>query len=141
MSTFSRRVRTDDGVVELETMFGALMVMVALSLMVSAGVYVNSSLAVSTAAHAATRAASLERTHHDAQSAAQKAAERSLKDRVACVSPVVATDTAQFVSGGVVTVEVSCVVPWVGMVDVNWVPPPTASAVAASPIEQWKASS
>lgn len=136
-----RHLTDDDGFVELETMFGAVMIVSALSALLMASVFVNSQLAVSNAAHAAARAASLERSTGDATAAAQSAAGAALGDRVICEGMTATVNTGRFEPGGVVTVEVRCQVPWLGAMPRVWVPPRTASSQASSPIEAWKAQS
>ncbi|MCM2424178.1 TadE/TadG family type IV pilus assembly protein [Streptomyces sp. RKAG293] len=110
------RIRSEHrerGSYALETAVLAPVVIGLLGLMVAFGRVVDAEGAVDSAAHAAARAASLERDGEHAQSQAQTAADRSLEgDGITCQTSSVLVDTGGFSldvgTEATVTVTISC---------------------------------
>ncbi|MFC4469216.1 TadE/TadG family type IV pilus assembly protein [Streptomyces xiangluensis] len=106
-------LRQDRGNASLETAVLAPVLIAVLGLMVAFGRITDAEGAVDAAAHAAARAASLERDAGTAQSAAQDAVTRSLDgDGVTCQTSNVALDTSGYATGvgeaATVTAAISC---------------------------------
>jgi Flp pilus assembly protein TadG len=106
-------LRQDRGSASLETAVLAPALIAILGLMVAFGRITDAEGAVDAAAHAAARAASLERDAGTAQSAAQDAVTRSLDgDGVTCQTSNVTLDTSGYATGvgeaATVTATISC---------------------------------
>ncbi|MEU5298958.1 TadE/TadG family type IV pilus assembly protein [Streptomyces umbrinus] len=108
-----RRLRQDRGSYALETAVLAPVLIIVLGLMIAFGRVTDAEGAVDSAAHAAARAASLERDAGTAQTAAQDAVSRSLDgDGVTCQASNVAIDTSGYATdvgeAATVTATISC---------------------------------
>lgn len=108
-----RRADRDRGSASLEVAVLAPAIIALLCLMIAFGRVTDADGAVDAAAHAAARAASLERDATTAQSQARTAAEDSLSgDGVTCQSTDVAVDTSDYAldvgQAGTVTATISC---------------------------------
>jgi Flp pilus assembly protein TadG len=108
-----RRLRQDRGSYALETAVLAPVLIIVLGLMIAFGRVTDAEGAVDSAAHAAARAASLERDAGTAQTAAQDAVSRSLDgDGVTCQTSNVAIDTSGYATdvgeAATVTATISC---------------------------------
>lgn len=107
------RTHADRGSYALETAVLAPVLIAILLLMVAFGRVTDAEGSVDAAAHAAARAASLERDATTAQSAAQEAVTRSLDgDGVTCQASSVAVDTSGFATdvgeAATVTATIEC---------------------------------
>ncbi|GAA3808441.1 TadE family protein [Streptomyces chiangmaiensis] len=107
------RLRQDRGSYALETAVLAPVLIAILLLMVAFGRVTDAEGAVDAAAHAAARAASIERDAATAQSAAQAAVTRSLDgDGVTCQTSNIAIDTSGYNTdvgtAATVTATISC---------------------------------
>ncbi|MFJ2774886.1 TadE family protein [Streptomyces sp. NPDC087300] len=103
----------DRGSYALETAVLAPVLIAILGLMIAFGRVTDAEGAVDSAAHAAARAASLERDAGSAQSQARAAADRSLNgEGVTCTTSDVAIDASGYASGvgeiATVTATISC---------------------------------
>ncbi|MGW0651156.1 TadE/TadG family type IV pilus assembly protein [Streptomyces umbrinus] len=108
-----RRLRQDRGSYALETAVLAPVLIIVLGLVIAFGRVTDAEGAVDSAAHAAARAASLERDAGTAQTAAQDAVSRSLDgDGVTCQASNVAIDTSGYATdvgeAATVTATISC---------------------------------
>ncbi|MFH9118525.1 TadE/TadG family type IV pilus assembly protein [Streptomyces globisporus] len=114
---FGRRLRKDRGSEAIQAAIVTPLLVTFLCLAVAAGRIVMAGGKVDAAAEDAARAASIERTHGTASSAASQAATRSLGDQgVECSSSSVSVDagglTVPVGQVGYVTVTVRCTVPF-----------------------------
>ncbi|MDX2765244.1 TadE/TadG family type IV pilus assembly protein [Streptomyces europaeiscabiei] len=115
LRALARHLRTggDRGSAALEVAVIAPAIIAMLGLMIAFGRVIDADGAVDAAAHAAARAASLERDATTAQSQARTAAEDSLSgDGIACQSTDVTVDTSDFAldvgQAATVTATISC---------------------------------
>lgn len=139
-----RRLRKDRGSYALETAVLAPVLIAILLLMVAFGRVTDAEGAVDAAAHAAARAASLERDAAAAQSAAQDAVTRSLDgDGVTCQTSNVAIDTSGYTTdvgeAATVTATISCTA---NLSDIGMPGLPGAKTLTASwtsPIDTYRA--
>ncbi len=112
-------------------------------LLVFVGVFthrgVDARLRMEDAAGQAARAASLTRSPAAAASAATSTGEQALAQAgLACPHPAIATDTADFRPGGVVTVTITCRVDLTGADPLPVGAGRDLTATAASPIDTWR---
>jgi Flp pilus assembly protein TadG len=113
LHTIRRRLASDRGSYALETAVLAPVLIALLGLMIAFGRVTDAEGAVDSAAHAAARAASLERDADNAQAKAQEAVTRSLDgEGVTCRTSSVAIDTSGYATGvgeaARVTATISC---------------------------------
>lgn len=99
----------DTGSMAVEIVVLIPVLVMVMVLVVAFGRYVNAEGDVQAVAREAVRAATLERDETSAREAAQAAATAMVPDTVTCAPIVV---TGDFVPGGLVTVDISCQVPW-----------------------------
>ncbi|MER6358588.1 TadE family protein [Streptomyces sp. NPDC001634] len=138
------RLRQERGSYALETAVLAPVLIAILLLMVAFGRVTDAEGAVDAAAHAAARAASLERDAAAAQSAAQNAVTRSLDgDGVTCQTSNVAIDTSGYTTdagtAATVTATISCTA---NLSDIGMPGLPGAKTLTASwtsPIDTYRA--
>lgn len=113
LRTLVHRARIDRGSAALETAVIAPVIIALLGLMIAFGRVIDADGAVDAAAHAAARAASLERDAPSAESQARAAAEDSLNgDGITCQTNDVTVDTSGFAldvgQAATVTATISC---------------------------------
>jgi Flp pilus assembly protein TadG len=115
------------------------LLMMLVLLVVLCGRLVSVQLDVDAAAHAAARAASLDRTVAQATLDAHQIATATLADRhTTCRQPALTVDTDGLQPGGTVTVTLACTVP---LADLALLAVPGSRRVqarAASPIDVWR---
>ena len=136
-----RRVRRrTGGAAALELALLAPVFLMLLDFAVLGGRLVESQSQVDDAAHAAARAASLQRTVTGATIAARTVVDDTLPQRgAACNALDVQVDTAAFHPGGVVSVTVRC---GVALSDLSWLPLPASRSIegtATSAIDAYRA--
>ncbi|WP_329359203.1 TadE/TadG family type IV pilus assembly protein [Streptomyces sp. NBC_01483] len=139
-----RPLRQDRGSYALETAVLAPVLIIILGLMIAFGRVTDAKGAVDAAAHAAARAASLERDAGTAQTAAQDAVTRSLDgDGVTCQTSSVAIDTSGYATdvgeAATVTATISCTA---NLSDIGVPGLPGAKTITASwtsPIDTYRA--
>ena len=120
------------GAASLELVLLTPVFLLLLELAVFGGRVTDSQSKVDDAAHAAARAASLERTSTGASAAAQRAAAGVLGQRGAsCETFRVSVDTSAFRAGGTVTATVECVA---SLSDLSWLPLPGTRTVSGSSV-------
>lgn len=124
----------------LELAILAPVFLILLDFAVLGGRLVESQSQVDDAAHAAARAASLQRTATGANAAARTVAGDTLPDRGAtCRALDVQVDTAAFHAGGIVSVTVRCDV---SLGDLSWLPVPASRSIegtATSAVDTYRA--
>jgi Flp pilus assembly protein TadG len=140
--THRRRSRggPDDGSAVVETVVLTPILIAVLLAAVMAGRFESARLHVDTAASNAARAASLARSLAGAEAAGLAEAHRSLADAgVACPTPRVTVDTAQFRPGGVVKVSLTCQVDVGDLAGMGFLPLNTAIAkTAVAPVDRYR---
>ena len=123
----SRSRRRSRGAAALELVLVAPVLFILLDFAVLGGRLVESQSQVDDSAHAAARAASLQRTVTGAALAARTVATDTLPQRGATCSALdVQVDTAAFHPGGVVSVTVRCDV---SLGDLSWLPLPASRSI------------
>ena len=129
------------GVAALELALLAPVFLILLDFAVLGGRLVESQSQVDDAAHAAARAASLQRTVIGADVAARTVAADTLPQRgAACHALDVQVDTAAFHPGGVVSVTLRCAV---SLGDLSWLPLPASRSIegtATSAVDLYRSS-
>ena len=137
-----RRRRQGRGAVSLELVLLTPVFLILLDFAVLGGRLVLSQSQVDDAAHAAARAASLQRTVAGASIAARTVAADTLPQRGAgCRTLAVDVDTTAFRPGGMVAVTVRCDVT---LGDLSWLPLPgsrTVAGVATSAVDTYRGAS
>ncbi|MER5184760.1 TadE/TadG family type IV pilus assembly protein [Streptomyces sp. NPDC002896] len=139
-----RWLRQDEGSYALETAVLAPALIAILGLMIAFGRVTDAAGAVDSAAHAAARAASLERDATAAQSAARDAVTRSLDgDGITCQTSNVDIDTSGYATdvgeAATVTATISCTA---NLSDIGLPGLPGAKTISASwtsPIDTYRA--
>lgn len=112
MNPQTHRSRADAGMMAVEMVLLAPVMVGFLLLVIAFGRYVAVRGEVEAASRDAVRAASLERSSGEAQSAASRTANASLAGRWRC-APVQLG--GEFVAGGTITVQLECAVPLSGL--------------------------
>ena len=137
----TRSRRGTRGAAALELVLLAPVFLILLDFAVLGGRLVESQSQVDDAAHAAARAASLQRTVTGAAVAARTVATDTLPQRGATCSALdVQVDTAAFRAGGVVSVTVRCDV---SLGDLSWLPLPASRNIegtATSAVDLYRSS-
>jgi Flp pilus assembly protein TadG len=132
--------RDDRGSVAAEVTLVApflVMLLVFVAVVIHRGV--DARMRLNDAAHQAARAASIERTSVRAATAAQSTAATALASAgVACQSLSVATATAGLISGGTVTVTISCTVDFGDALILGVPGQKTLSATASEPVDTYR---
>ncbi|MHB8533255.1 MAG: TadE/TadG family type IV pilus assembly protein [Solirubrobacteraceae bacterium] len=130
------------GAVALELVLLTPIFLILLDFAVLGGRLAESQSEVDAAAHAAARAASLQRTVAGADSAARTVAADTLRQPAGgCRSLEVQVETAAFRPGGVVVVTVRCDVP---LSDLAWLPLPgtrTVEGTSTSAVDTYRSAS
>jgi len=130
-----RDVRSDRGVTTIEVVILAPVMFLFILVLVAFGQLVDGRGGVDGAARDAVRAASLQRTVGEAQTAAQRAAEAQLEGDV-CTGPVDVDLSGNFAppepgeASSIITVEVTCEVKGLGMLGLDIDPRMTGSSSA-----------
>jgi Flp pilus assembly protein TadG len=134
------RHRADRGAfaaLELVILFPFILVMIAL--VAAFGRVERGRQLVDQAAQAASRAGSLATTPYTASSAAQNAAEETLRDGgLSCANMTVTLDTSQFRAGGQVVARVSCVADLSGLTMAGVPGSVTMTADSTSPLDWYR---
>jgi Flp pilus assembly protein TadG len=133
--------RRQRGATALEIALLTPIFLILLDFAVLGGRLSESQAQVDAAAHAAARAASLQRTVTSAASAARTVAADTLPHAVGCRTLDVAIDTASFHPGGVVVVNVQCDV---SLSDLAWLPLPgthTVTGTSTSAVDTYRSAS
>jgi Flp pilus assembly protein TadG len=133
--------RRDHGAVALELVLLTPLFLILLDFAVLGGRLSESQSQVDAAAHAAARAASLQRTVAGADSAARTVAGDTLPQATGCRTTDVAIDTTAFRPGGVVVVTVHCDVV---LKDLAWLPLPgtrTVNGSSTSAVDTYRSAS
>ena len=124
------------GEVTLITPF-LIMLLVFVAVVIHRGV--EARLRLDDAAHQAARAASLQHSAPAATAAARSTADAALSAAgMACHSAEVSADTAGLVSGGVVSVTLTCVIDWRDAVMLGVAGQKVLSATATEPVDTWR---
>ncbi|MFI8930600.1 TadE/TadG family type IV pilus assembly protein [Streptomyces sp. NPDC053474] len=134
----------DRGSYAMETAVLAPVLIALLGLMVAFGRVTDAEAAVDGAAHAAARAASLERDAASAQSQAQAAADRSLSgEGITCGTSQISVDTSGYATAvgqaATVTATVSCTAPLSDIALPGLPGAKTLTATFTSPIDTYRA--
>jgi Flp pilus assembly protein TadG len=132
--------RSDRGSASAElTLVAPLLMMVLVFVAVVIHRGVDARLRLDDIAHQAARAASIERTPASADRAARMTASSALAEAgVACVAMTVASNSARFEPGGLMTVAVTCSVDFGDALLLGTPGSKTLTAEASEPIDTWR---
>ena len=128
MSRALRSLRPDDGSSIVEMVLIAPLLLLVLLFVVLVGRLAMAGIDVNTAAHAASRAASIATNPGQAQAAGQRTA-ATIPAGAACKRRDVKVDTAAFKPGGIVRVTLSC---HISLEDITGLLPGTQTLTASS---------
>ena len=134
MRTTERR-RRERGTMAVEIVLLAPVMMAFMMLVVAGGRYVSVRGDIEAASRDAVRAATLERTESDAEAAAANIAAASLQKAGDCSG---ATLSGDFVSGGMLTVTISCQVSYDGLGLIGLPGSKTVTISSSAPIDQYR---
>lgn len=138
-SRFRRGRRGEAGSVSAELAVLTPLMILLLLFVVAAGRLADARAEVDAAAHAAARAASLQRTPGAAVRAAEAVARDTLADRgPSCAAVSVQVDTGRFIPGGSVSVVVSCRVSTEDLTGLALPGAATVSSRGTSPVDSWR---
>jgi Flp pilus assembly protein TadG len=133
------RARADWGSAAAELVLITPLLMLLLLLIVAAGRLVDARLQVDSAAMQAARAASLARDPAAASADADATAQAALaSEHITCSPLAVSPDTADFIPGGQVSVQVSCTVSLSGLSLLHVPGAETLTSQFTSPIDTWR---
>ena len=120
----------------VEVVILAPIIVVFMLLMIALGRVVEARGQVMSAARAASRAASVQRSASEALDAAQQAAASNLQGR--CMGPPVVTDSGIFAEGNLVTYKVTCTIDLSGLQIIGFTPTKTITAEATTPLDTYR---
>ena len=134
-----RRTGGDRGSAAAELVLITPLLMLVLLLIVAAGRLVDARLQVDSAAMQAARAASLARDPATAATDATATAQAALaSEHITCSPLAISPDTAGFIPGGQVSVQVSCTVSLSGLSLLHVPGAETLTSQFTSPIDTWR---